>query len=287
MHKIVGWSGDHPLVEAWSDTRLPFEPTGEMLALRSELREALATFPAGSGPDLAAEYHSASADRCDAENILFSNVGSGAFAGLGITSLRLRRVSPEPPLAPDGTRYAHYLRYAAGPAPVAAPTGGASAVFMSEDLRNIGALSNAWSVWYAMKAGRGARQLPGELSGLIGLSLTVSVPSIRPVRPVTIVKAVLDGVVAAFHAHDGSDLENVAAAVAAKIGRSDIPVGELLQDDANALLGRRRLVWLFRGAGVQMNPAHDQITFAELRVRDSVDGKVRISGELFAAPETP
>src|SRR5207237_6008038 len=69
------------MVEAWSVRRLPFEPTGALLELRSALRQALSSLTnrAGPGYRLSAVYRSVGTDLVDAENVLLYNVGAACF----------------------------------------------------------------------------------------------------------------------------------------------------------------------------------------------------------------
>ena len=68
-------------VRAWSSFRQPFEPRDERLRYRTMLQAALRNVQRGSSSPLRAAYVSENTSFCDAENILFYNVGSGAFFG--------------------------------------------------------------------------------------------------------------------------------------------------------------------------------------------------------------
>jgi hypothetical protein len=103
-------------VEAWTTHRLPFEPRGWLVAFRDELRAALAVLQAGAGEIVHAVYTSPDTARCDTENVLFYNVGSGALAGAARHGLRFERATtypyrvPFPLLGRFGTTIATHLR---------------------------------------------------------------------------------------------------------------------------------------------------------------------------------
>ncbi len=78
-------------VDVWLDRRLPFEATGDMLTLRTQLREAIRGLQCPKGSILCATYASADDSFCDIENILLYNVGPAVFAGSCGQGVRLVR----------------------------------------------------------------------------------------------------------------------------------------------------------------------------------------------------
>lgn len=66
-------------VEAWSSTRLPFEPSGVMRDLRDDLASAVARLSAGPTEALHALYASPVEGSFDVENVLLYEVGPAAF----------------------------------------------------------------------------------------------------------------------------------------------------------------------------------------------------------------
>ena len=65
---------DH-CVEAWSRSRLPFQPKGDAIEFRNALRGTLAELALPTGHRLHTTYASLLPDFCDAENVLFYNLG--------------------------------------------------------------------------------------------------------------------------------------------------------------------------------------------------------------------
>ena len=85
-------------VDAWSSTRLPFEPTGAMLEFRAGLRSAVAVLSADSSHALHAVYTSPLGGQFDVENVLIYNVGTSAFGrSAGFELVVERRLGPVPP----------------------------------------------------------------------------------------------------------------------------------------------------------------------------------------------
>jgi hypothetical protein len=111
-------------------------------------------------------------------------------------------------------------------------------------------------VWHALKTGpivvEGAPVLPTRA---FGLRVVLRVPSGSLVASASVIKPVLDGVISALHAHDGTDVANVAARLTAQLGgTTPDTVRSLLCDERAAVLGTRRPVG--RPAhGAQWNPA--------------------------------
>ncbi|MDQ6840198.1 MAG: hypothetical protein M3137_18165, partial [Actinomycetota bacterium] len=100
--------GSASVVAAWSTRRLPFEPKGWLLDLRSDLREAIRHLsPSGA---LHASYTSPDRSFSDLENVLFYNVGGAAFSPLGLQTLSFERSFEEvtPAVSLDDTVTHHY-----------------------------------------------------------------------------------------------------------------------------------------------------------------------------------
>ncbi len=241
-------------VRAWSDVRLPFEPKGDARVFRDQLRDALRGL--ARRPVLHAQYVSADDSPCDVENITLYNLGVGAFAGLGTQALVVERPRARSPRAPSGAPRPHFLAYRVL---TEVPTWTAwrpRRKLVAWHGAQVRSPLTATSVWASLKAGEA--EVVRAWDGSSPLGITVSVASDRTPSLVNAVKALLDGVVAAGHAHDRDDLVEMAAHLALKLRVS--PQGPLawLSDRAGAVLGSRRLLHA-RAGGVQWNPADDHV----------------------------
>lgn len=99
-----------------------------------------------------------------------------------------------------------------------------------------------------------------------------------------LVKALIDGTVAAFQCHrDTSSVDDIGSRLARTTGKPVGLIKPLLLDDSHAVLGAAgRLVYL-RGSGVQWNPADHLVVAAQIVCRQGPESKWSLSGEIHAA----
>lgn len=251
-------------VDAWSTRRLPFEPRGSMLELRSALRSTLTRLDASSGR-LRCTYGSQSTELCDAENILLYNVGVSAFSRVASKAVMFERSNDVPacPVPLSGPAEHHHLY-------VVDPDGrfacwretGVAASFGGQTPKRTDKASD-W--WWAM--GSALREVDGsDLSGEpFGLRIRLG-PSSRGL--VGILKAMVDGIVASFQLDPSPD-ELAVNRLAAYLGASPEDVIANL-NPSFAPLGPRRLLWPYRD-GVQWNPADELCVACQVEVDDRVN----------------
>jgi hypothetical protein len=293
-YAVVADSG-RSLVEAWSSSRLPFQPTGAMREFRDELRSATARLSASLGEAIHARYTSPIGGHFDVENVLLYNVGTSAFARSAGFELVIERVNGPVPTSSRGlTEALHHYRYEI--VAIGMPWRHWSAArplasFGPIDVGLMAQVSNPSSVWYAVRRS-GAQVLPpAGVPSVFGLDLVLETPAQVRVNLAAIAKPLLDGVVAAFHAHDDpASLDLVASRVAAQLGASTDEIRSLLSQHPTAILGARRLLWPWR-AGVHWNPADDLC--AAIRIRSVTregplpdTGPFRIQGSVVEIAET-
>ena len=281
---IVRVADSEPLVEAWSSRRLPYEPKGWLLHLRAELRTAIAPLQAGTEQVLHAVYGSMDTTPCDAENILIYNVGPGYVAAAGAHGLRLERTTAVPPAPePLAAGTPHYHRYElvgrdAGfhhwrqEAELAAWTN-----IVVPPLKDTTRLATIW--WQLRTGALLHHSQPLTTPSRFGLRLALTVPAGARFRLPSALKPLLDGTIAAFHAHTGDDAEPLTR-VASALGQDAEGTARLLRDDTRAVLGRRCLVWNWSD-GVQWNPADDQCETLEILVQTHPQPTWLCSGSLF------
>jgi hypothetical protein len=280
---IVPASDEHRAVDLWSSVRLPFEPKGWVHEMRNELRVAVSALTASPDEVLQATYVSTENGLFDLENVLFYNVGSDCFfrsaqGGVRFERAHVRRM-PGNATAP----LVHFHQYAPVPREGAFLNWrlAASLARWRSEIPPLSGSTKAGAVWLAMKRGRVESAVLPDGAVTFGLSLKLSVPQRSPISVTAVVKPLLDGVVSAFHAHDGTDLAEVAARLAT-LGIAPQEAASLLTDPRHAVLGARRLLWL-RSEGVQWNPADDALVACELLVERS--SRWRLTGELLQMEE--
>lgn len=249
-------------VEAWSTERLPFEPRGWKRELREEIRRGLRQLEPREDSFLSAAYTSITAGRCDAENILFYNVGPGAFArlsgaGLGFTKVPLD--CPVPPELPSGP-FLHHHRYSLEPIPTPWSQVNPIATVTGAPL---GDIANPAHVWWAVRQHLETRSPSGPVE-VFGMSLVLAEGGATCPSLAHLFKVLVDGVVAALHCHDGSRLDEVSRRLAGRLGIEERLVRDALMDDSHAMLGRTRLLWPFGSHGLQWNPRDEDCVSGEL-----------------------
>jgi len=189
---LIGSEGDRHCVELWSHRRLPFEPKGELKEMRTDLADALRVLRCGRGKLLHATYASGVGDPCDAENILFYNVGAATFAHTCSRGLRFERVFAEPPLAPWPLPKSplHYQSYC--PADISADfqhwRRGTVVGRWNLEVPSFDTLKSASRVWYLMKS-QSALVETGSAPELpsFGLSVTIGASEGHRLNPPTLI----------------------------------------------------------------------------------------------------
>jgi hypothetical protein len=286
---VLGIQPHHDLVEAWSMLRLSFEPKGWLRHFREDLGQAIRRLAADAGQVLHADYISESRELCDAENVLFYNVGSGCFARSASAGLRFERGHGPIPQPPVGLSAEHYHRYRLSPAGshfVHWRRGRTLARWEDALFDSSAALRLPAQVWARTAAA--AIELEGVATDgqLFGLSVTMHYPEGRALNLANLVKTVFDGVITAFHVHSGPIPDQVRSHLSQVLSISSIDVDARLRDGRRAVLGARRLVWPFGRTGIQWNPADDRCVAGELLTAPARGTAWRLSGALFEVQPT-
>lgn len=270
-------------VEAWATKRLPFEPTGWQAELRDELRDAISQLRGPAGSVLHAAYGSADQARCDVENVTTYNVGLGAFDAAARSGICIERrlTAPDGPIPHAGHHWGYRIGARRGDLAFW-HRGDVLAHWLQADWPALRSSTTIEPTWWRLRSQPITTAGDAGEAGWLALRLQVGVPEGVDVAVVRILKALVDGALAALHVHDGTDAEIVAARVAAKVGVSAEEAREALADRRHAVLGERRLLWPFRD-GVQWNPADDRLAAIELYGERVTGPAWTIAGELCRA----
>lgn len=277
-------------VEAWSTFRLPFQPKGEELALRTELAAKISRLTPSRDRILDCIYRSADKTFVDAENVLIYNVGESSFSEVAAHGVRFERVFGEPPTSPEPLREPgaqHHVAYrsAAASAGFAHWHHGKVIATWSNAVWPANAGTSPTPFWLAIRAaGPLTPASSRERSRLIGLRVTVAGGG-TPIRPAKMIKPVFDAAISAFHVHSEPAVMRAAVERLAARGRGDTATLEqLLTDSRFDLLGPRNLVAPYRSGantdGVKWNPEDERCVAGELRWTPGAQDSV-FSGELF------
>jgi hypothetical protein len=258
-------------VEAWSSTRLPFEPKGWLLDFRRELAQACRELTAAPWQVLHAVYSSTDRRPVDIENVLTYNLGLGAIRAAVQHGLILERAYT----AVDDTDHTHHYRYRlADPGQpwthwsVDKPLASVEFTAPAEAFRK--PTAGRW--WLATRrAGLTAHAQTSTVPDRLALRVLVSPPENWRGSLARLLKPLADGLIAAMHAHEGPldpALLERAPAINPDLTRDEFHA--LLLAPTTAPLGRVRLAvpW---GATLQWLPADDRIVALDIRL--TADGK--------------
>ena len=242
--------GDSASVQFWTDRRLPFEPKGQMLDARNALRSALRRLTPEQEKILLATYSSLDQNFCDAENVLFYNVGAANFETVATTGVRFDRIHVAPPACPSQRHFSHHHHYRLAETPY--PTAGPPDVSLTFPLNALTSSTKPHEIWWpASDCSIGPTHMfPGSFE----MRVVLRFPS--PFRNLTsVIKPLLDGVICAFHSQPEPDHIAVQR-LAEKTGLKNEMVLERLQSPRTHILGPRRLLDSYRDF-VKWNPADE------------------------------
>lgn len=277
---------DRGVVEAWSNSRLSFEPKGWQVDFRAELRAALSSLRTpGPGEVLVAEYAAAdSGQLVDAENVLLYNVG-GPMGRLSRSGARFERSlvpRPEPRRRP----LAHYVRYTIGPARARFRNWRQSALIANIEVAFARVIpTKPAQVWWQTRKQSSLPTAPAAGPARFAIRLEADRPGLNLGAAI---KPLIDGIVSAFHVHDGFETPASVARLAAAGAGDPAELTRMLGDQAWAALGPRRLVRPYRSAGVQWNPADEYLVACEISMSlaRATTGPIRISGSISLVEHT-
>ena len=273
-------------VEVWTERRLPFEPSGWLKELRTDIYNAVNNLSALHNEILHGVYSSAISEKVDVENVLFYNVGSDCFSKSTRRGLMFERsFSEQAKPSSESRSYPRYHLYEMVPLTNDFMYSSKDTNIVRWDSINCASLTNASSVWHDMAKGtKHLMQNPGHDMQRFGLSITIKGPSFTKSAQ-SFVKPIFDGVVASFHRHDGSNAAMISERLSTMLDDSTSNIESLLNDGIFNVLGTRRLVWPWRD-GVQWNPSDEYCLAGRLLLNkeESIHGYM-IEGELFEIKE--
>lgn len=267
-------------IEVFSDRRLPFEPKGWLLELRSAISKSVGSLVADAESILHATYVSSAGGHFDVENVLFYNVGAACFQKASSHGLLFERGLGAPPQAPSGQMRPHYHSYSLQPRSIAPSMwmiGGTLATWSME----LFDLQDPSRVWFETQRSLALTDKGAEgFDGPFGLDIELQVPGRKGLNVASAMKPLLDGFISALHAYEGTPPEEVVRRLARRLDVDEQSIGRALSNPSGALLRPRRLV-VPRGKGVQWNPADDLCHVCKIRVTYEA-ATCAVSGSAFS-----
>jgi hypothetical protein len=100
--------------------------------------------------------------------------------------------------------------------------------------------------------------------------------------PSDAMKKLIDGVICAFHVHNGLNDEQVAMRLSEKVPHNNEEIKKMLHDDSTNLLGQRSIFNLYRESSLLCNPADDLCVTVKINIFHSIGGNCYMSGHLFS-----
>lgn len=279
--------GESNVVELWSSKRLPFEPKGWLYDMRDSLIAAIKKMEINEDAFMRATYTSEVQELCDLENILLYNVGTGNFKKLCPRGFLLERSFHAAPYSPGGFNvYPHYQRYEITSSMQHPVFWNVEKVLASWEhilLDKMNANTKPHEYWKAIKENKVTIFTNEAYRGFFGLEIQISMPRRKSFNLASVVKALLDGIIAGFHVHDGQNTELVSNRLAEVLSVDSSFVTKLLLDRSMAVLGERKLLHPFQN-NVQWNPADDKCVAIKITCQYNDERtKPSISGCLYAA----
>ena len=284
---IDGPSDAGRAVQVWADdyirhgaARPPWQQD-----LRTNLRSLVAQLRPIAGEILHATFVGDKPDNSDVENLVLYNID--AFKMAGRNGIRFEAGAVVPP-ARDGIDYPFYYRYELQPAAGCFRQWRGVRELASFDWTDLGSFTGerkVAQVWLALKR---SRPTVAESSLASGAPFAVIV-TIRPPlrredpRPDLLMKAIFDGVIAAFQAHaDAAVLADVSARLAIVLPVADpAEIAQHLRDEHRAALGTVEQLVLPQGSAGKWNPGDHWCVAGQLLAVDPVDSRWAIRGRVI------
>lgn len=270
-------------VQLWIMKRLSYEPKGWEQLMRDELRHAVSQIDEEEFSDFYFRYAAEDQSKFDLENILTYNVGVNAFHKLRPHHLVMERsyakgntdrseLSSYPILMEYDTMIPEKLVWKYDQ----------TLVFWETSLIPLRADTKPATIWQQLKNGYLKSLQPSGQYLKLGIKLKLSVPDRASFKLFAVLKPLIDGTVAAFHSHDGSEIQEASERLSVVIKVKQSVIQGLLMDKNHAVLGQTRLVYPYRN-GVMWNPADERLVHTDIEIVESIGtDNWYYSGELFS-----
>ena len=273
------------VTELWSMARLPFEPTDWRQDMKKDLKKAIQTLCPKVETVLYGQYNSPDQAVCDIDNVLFYNVGTGAFKRVCQNGFFIER-SYEKVAGPEEQpeKYMHYQQYALVAKTKHSGYWKEKRVLASwQDIILEKMPTKPHGYWRIMKENRIAVDtLP--YSGKYGLEILLHIPNGRIWNFAGVLKPMLDGIIASLQSYQGDQLNEVSQRLATVLPYQPEEISRLLLDRHQAVLGSRALVHLFRKF-VQWNPVDEQCVFIRLLRETAHGNQITMDGKIWAVEQ--
>lgn len=290
--EIEGPADSQRQVWLWDTRYIPYERlTPGQHAARDALRLRVRSLAATTGEILHASYAGFKPANMDVENLVLYNIDAtagGCFRSAVRHGVRFEMAAGPRRDPPSGRHFACSYQYR-----LISPDSDLShwrpvrhlAGFTGADLGRFGSARRLEQVWLAIHHAKAqTTDQPAAPATPFAVFLTLSHPRTKTVHAdPELVKALIDGTVAAFQAHGNHrTVTEIAARLAATTGRPADMITRTLLDDRRAVLGITDMLVHLRGTGVQWNPADHLCVAGQVLCRPAPLGTWTLSGEIHA-----
>jgi hypothetical protein len=290
--EIDGPCDDQQQVWLWDTRYIPYERlTPSQHAARDALRLRVRSLAATTGEILHASYAGFKPPNMDVENLVLYNIDAtagGCFRSATRHGVRFEMAVGPRRDPPSGRHFACSYQYR-----LISPGSDLShwrpvrrlAGFNGADLGRFPSARRLEQVWLAIHhAEAQTADQPAAPATPFAVFLTLGHPHAKTVgADPELVKALIDGTVAAFQAHGNHGMATeIAARLAGATGRPAGPIAQTLLNDRRAVLGTTDMLVRLRGNGVQWNPADHLCMAGQVLCRQAFDGTWTLSGEIHA-----
>ena len=293
--EIDGPANGQRQVWLWDTRYIPYERlTPGQHAARDALRLRVRSLAATTGEILHASYAGFRPANMDVENLVLYNIDAtagGCFRSAVRHGVRFEMAAGPRRDPPSGRHLACSYQYR-----LISPGSDLShwrpvrrlACFTGADLGRFPSARRLEQVWLAIH--HGEAQTPGQPAAPatpFAVFLTLSHPHAKTVgADPELVKALVDGTVAAFQAHGNQrTVTEIATRLAAATGRPAGMIAQTLLNDGRAVLGVTDTLVHLRGTGVQWNPADHLCMAGQVLCRQVPGGTWTLSAQIHAVEQ--
>lgn len=277
-------SMQNSLIQLWSKAKLSSEATGWLLDMKRSLQNELRRVR-GKGY-LYANFVSNRMEYFEIDNLLFNQVGNAFFSNLAVRGLCYERLYKRPPLVDKVSQYPYYTSYQV-------IKKNQKLFWRKEkvlarwsytklpDLRNI----SIHAIWAVMKQAN-IRLMKPMFFNKYGLNLQIMGPTDYKINLTTIAKPLTEGVVAAFHHHNGAEIDATTTYLREKLNLPTQILREMLIDRTTSILGEKTLVMPYHKT-IKWYPDLQLIALVNITYKpDETINDFYFKGELFGVKAT-
>jgi hypothetical protein len=288
------WRADGPRtglseVLLWTDRYIPFERlTPHELSARQDLRKRLRLLRAEAGEILEASYAGPKPANADVENLVLYNIDTahGTFRSAARYGVRFEMAAEHRSgRVPSGSECCYRYRLISPVSELGSwYTLRRLAHFDDVELGRFRGPKQLEQTWLAIHCDQNV-VTDGSVSADTPFAVMLALAHPRPAAHVAgpeLVKALIDGTVAAFQGHDDqTSLSEISRRIAGNVNQPPSAVAAMLANRERAVLGRVDKLAFTRGSGVQWNPGDHACMAGQIISEPTDKDSWSLSGQVY------